>query len=103
MIGISCIQKLLELISGQPCLVLDLTLSGSDELLVRVANILVVVTLIVASGVIALAPSCHSLCPFLCTCYVLRWCPLTTTGSCLLASLDENDANHLQWHAWWQY
>jgi hypothetical protein len=43
MIGISCVQKLLDVISGQPCLVLDLTLGGSN-------NILVIFTLIVASG-----------------------------------------------------
>jgi hypothetical protein len=50
MIGTGCLRKLLEVIGEQPCLALDLALGGGDELLIRVANILVIVTLITAGG-----------------------------------------------------
>jgi hypothetical protein len=44
------LEKLLEVISGLLCLVLEIMLSSRDKLLIRVANILIVVTLIVAGS-----------------------------------------------------
>jgi hypothetical protein len=49
-IGTGCLEKLLKVVSGLPCLVLKITLSSGDELLIGVTNILVVVTLVAASG-----------------------------------------------------
>jgi hypothetical protein len=49
-IGTGCLEKLLKVVSGLLRLALEIMLSSSDELLIRVANILVVVTLIVAGG-----------------------------------------------------
>jgi hypothetical protein len=49
-IGIGSLEKLLEVFSGLSRLALEIALSSSDELLVRVTNILVVVALIAAGG-----------------------------------------------------
>jgi hypothetical protein len=49
-IGIGCLKKLLEVISGLPCLALEIVLSSNDELLIEVTNILVVVTLVAADS-----------------------------------------------------
>jgi hypothetical protein len=50
MIGTCCLEKILKVIDGQPCLALDLVLSGGNELLIGVTNVLVIVTLITAIG-----------------------------------------------------
>jgi hypothetical protein len=50
MIGTWCLEKLLEVIDGQPCLALDLVLIGGNELLIGVTNVLVIVTLIIATS-----------------------------------------------------
>jgi hypothetical protein len=44
------LEKLLEVISGLLCLVLEIMLSSRDKLLIRVTNILIIVTLIVAGS-----------------------------------------------------
>jgi hypothetical protein len=49
-IGTSCLEKLLEVISRMLRLVLQITLSSDDELLIGVANILVVITLVTAGS-----------------------------------------------------
>jgi hypothetical protein len=49
-IGTSCLEKLLEVISRMLRLALQITLSSDDELLIGVANILVVITLVTAGS-----------------------------------------------------
>jgi hypothetical protein len=46
MIGAGCLEKLLEVISGLPCLALEITLSNGDELVARVIGLLVIVALV---------------------------------------------------------
>jgi hypothetical protein len=50
MIGACHLEKILEVISGLSHLTLDITLSGGDELLIGVIDILVIVTLIVVDS-----------------------------------------------------
>jgi hypothetical protein len=50
LIGTGCLEKLLELVGELPLLALEIMLSGGDELLIGVTNILVVVTLITVGG-----------------------------------------------------
>jgi hypothetical protein len=50
MIWAGCFKKLFEVIGGLARLALRITLSGSDELLVGVTGVLVVITLITTSG-----------------------------------------------------
>jgi hypothetical protein len=50
MIGVGCLEKLLDLIRRLPCLALDVTLCSGDELLVGVIGLLVIVTLVAASS-----------------------------------------------------
>jgi hypothetical protein len=101
MIGIGYIWMLLEVISGQPCLALDLALGGGDELLIRVANVLVIVTLVVASGdynslgSLLQPPPVTSSAPFCALVGCLGWCPPTAVGSCLPTALGENGADLL--------
>jgi hypothetical protein len=95
MIGVGCFEKLLQVIGGLLCLALKIRL-GSDELLIGVTSVLVVITFIadggnhdplgpplwpplVASGV----PLCTLVC-----CLGLR--PPTAARGCLLADLHEN-------------
>jgi hypothetical protein len=75
MIGTGCLEKLLEMISEQSCLALDITFGSGDELLVRVADILVIVTRLTTGG--DCDPSRSPL-----------WPPLVTSGtpSCSLVS-----------------
>jgi hypothetical protein len=49
-IWIGCLEKLLKVVGGLPRLAPEITLSSGDELLVVVANILVILTLIIAGG-----------------------------------------------------
>jgi hypothetical protein len=50
MICEACFEKLLVVIHQLPCLVLQITLGSSYELLVRVASILVIISFIVPGG-----------------------------------------------------
>jgi hypothetical protein len=83
-------------IGGPPCLALDLALNGGDELLIGVANVLIVVTLVVVGGDrdslgSSLRPSLvTSSTPFCALVGCLGWCPPTAAGGCLPAALDEN-------------
>jgi hypothetical protein len=49
-IGIGFLKKIHEVISGLPCLALEIVLSSDDELLIEVTNTLVVVTLVAADS-----------------------------------------------------
>jgi hypothetical protein len=50
MIWTGCLKKLLEVIGEQSCLALDISLSDGDDLLIRVANVVVIVTLVAVGG-----------------------------------------------------
>jgi hypothetical protein len=76
-IGIGCLEKLPEVVSGLSRLVLKITLSSGDELLVRVTNILVIDTHITVGG------DCDSLGPPLRPPFVTFCTPLHTLVGCL--------------------
>jgi hypothetical protein len=101
LIGIGCLQKLLEVIAGQSCLALDLALDGGNELLIGVANVLVIVTLIAAGGDheslgSPLRPPLVAYgTPFCALVGCLGWCPPIAAGGCLPAALDENGPDRL--------
>jgi hypothetical protein len=59
MIRACCLEKLLEVIHGQPCVMLKITLGGSHELLVGVIDVLVVI-IFVTAGAVTSAPSYRS-------------------------------------------
>jgi hypothetical protein len=101
MIGTGCLGKLLKVISWLPHLVLEVTLSSGDELLIRVIGLLVIVTLVAACSdhdlleppfwppLIAFgAPLCA-----LAGC--LEWCPSTTAAGHFTTVLDENGPDYL--------
>jgi hypothetical protein len=50
MIGAGGLKKLLEVIGGLPHLVLEVMLSGSNELLIEIVGLLVIVTLIIVGS-----------------------------------------------------
>jgi hypothetical protein len=50
MVGAGCLEKFLEVIGRLPCLALEIMLNNRDVLLIRVSGLLVLITLIPASG-----------------------------------------------------
>jgi hypothetical protein len=78
MVGAGRFEKLLKVIGGLPCLVLEVTFSSGNELLIGVIGLLVFATLVTAGG------DCDSL-------GSLLWPPLVTFGAplCALAGFLE--------------
>jgi hypothetical protein len=101
MIGTGYLEKLLEVISGLPRLALEVSLSSGDELLFRVADLLVVATLITAGNhhdslESLFQPPLVAFGSLLCALAgCLEWCPLTTTEGCFPTVLDENSPGRL--------
>jgi hypothetical protein len=101
MVGACHFEKFLEVIERLSCLVLEVTLGSSNELLVRIISLLVVVTLFVAAsdyyslGSLLWPPLIAFGAPPCILANRLEWCPLTTTGGCLPVTLDENSPDCL--------
>jgi hypothetical protein len=101
MILMGHLEKLLEVISGLPWLVLQVVLRGDDELLIRVTDLLVVVTLITDGSDrdslgLPLQPPLVAFGTALCVLSGhLERRPSTTTEALFPAVLDENGLNHL--------
>jgi hypothetical protein len=89
MIGASCIEKLLKVISGLPHLALEVTLSYGDELLIEVVDLFVVVALVKAGSDrdslgSPLQPPLVGFGAPLCTLAdCLEWCPQPPQGGTL--------------------
>jgi hypothetical protein len=100
-IGIGSLEKLLEVFSGLSRLALEIALSSSDELLVRVTNILVVVALIAAGGDrdslgLPFRPPFFLFWRPLCALVVcLGWHSSTAIGGRFPAALNKNGPGHL--------
>jgi hypothetical protein len=96
MIWACCFEKLLKVIHGLPRLAFGIRLSSGNELLIRVTDILIVITFIAIGGDHDLLGSPLRL-PLvapgtpLCTlvgCF--GWCPPVAARSCLPTTLHEN-------------
>jgi hypothetical protein len=100
-IGIGCLKKLLEVISRLSRLALEITLSSGDELLIRVTNILVIVTLVTSGsdhdslGLLLRPPLVAFGAPLHALVGCLGRCPLTTIEGHFPTVLYENDPDHL--------
>jgi hypothetical protein len=101
MVGAGRFEKLLKVISGLPSLVLEVTFSGGNELLIGVVGLLVFAALVTAGG------DCDSLgsllwpplvtfgAPLCALVGFLEGSPLTTIGGRLPVALDENGSDCL--------
>jgi hypothetical protein len=96
MIWVGCFKKLFKVIGRLSRLVLKNMLDGDDELLVRVANVLIVITIVIAGGDRDLlgsplwSPLVTSSTPLCTLGDCLGWHPLTTAGCCLPTVLHKN-------------
>jgi hypothetical protein len=101
MIGIGCLKKLLEVISGLPRLAFEVVLHGGDELLVGVTDFLVVIPLIIAGsdcdslGPPLLLPLVAFGAPLCALAGCVRLCPSITIESHLLTVLEEDGPDRL--------
>jgi hypothetical protein len=95
-VGTGRLEKLLEVIGRLPRLVFEVTLSGGDELLIKIIRLLVIVSLITAGSNrdplgSPLGPPLISFGAPLCTLAgCLEWCPSTAIGGQPPVALDEN-------------
>jgi hypothetical protein len=88
MVWAGCLKKLLEVISRQSHMALEVTLSSGNVLLIGVIDLLVIVSLIAASS--NCDPLGVTLCPFL----VSFGIPLHTFAGCLRQCPSVVDGDH---------